>query len=98
MLPVQRHLSLAKELAQDAELFNRLHGYVKGKSDGRISVEDADDLLKFVLEKGYDERQKLLVSYARCALKWTPEADKHFKNGIRKVSLDKARAARATTA
>ncbi len=58
---------------------------VSGKGDGRISMEDARELMRRVKEDGmYSDIEKVTISYIREHYKWTDEADEWFRTEIRR--------------
>lgn len=63
---------------------------VAGRGDGRISLEDAKDLLEEVKDgDSYTDIEKDTVAYIRDNFKWTDEADTWFRTEIRKWAASK---------
>jgi DNA-directed RNA polymerase subunit F len=63
---------------------------IKGRGDGRISMEDAKDLLEKVKDgDSYTDIEKDTVAYIRDNYKWTEEADSWFRTEIRKWAATK---------
>jgi hypothetical protein len=63
---------------------------VKGKGDGRISLEDAKSLLEQVKDGDtYTDIEKDTMEYIRNNFKWTDEADEWFRTEIRKWAATK---------
>jgi DNA-directed RNA polymerase subunit F len=63
---------------------------IKGRGDGRISMEDAKDLLEKVKDgDSYTDIEKDTVAYIRDNYKWTEEADEWFRTEIRKWAATK---------
>jgi len=58
---------------------------VSGKGDGRISLDDARELMRRVKEDGtYSDIEKVTIAYIREHYKWTDEADDWFRTEIRR--------------
>jgi hypothetical protein len=58
---------------------------VSGKGDGRISIDDARELMRRVKEDGlYSDIEKVTIAYIREHYKWTDEADDWFRTEIRR--------------
>ena len=74
----------------DGELLEAADKAVAGRGDGRISMEDAKDLLEKVKDgNSYTDIEKATMAYVRENYKWTEEADKWFRSEIRKWASEK---------
>jgi DNA-directed RNA polymerase subunit F len=74
----------------DAELLEAAEKAVKGRGDGRISMEDAKMLLAKVKDGDtYTDIEKGTMEYIRKNFKWTDEADEWFRTEIRKWAANK---------
>jgi DNA-directed RNA polymerase subunit F len=74
----------------DKELLDAADNAIKGRGDGRISMEDAKDLLAKVKDGDtYTDIEKDTVAYIRDHYKWTAEADEWFRTEIRKWAATK---------
>ena len=74
----------------DKELLELAEKLVKGQGDGRISMEDAENLFAEVRDGAkYTDIEKDTVSYIRENFKWTDEADEWFRTEIRKWAATK---------
>ncbi len=74
----------------DKELLDAADEAITGKGDGRISMEDAKDLLEKVKDgNSYTDIEKDTMAYIRDNYKWTPAADEWFRDEIRKWAATK---------
>jgi DNA-directed RNA polymerase subunit F len=74
----------------DNELLTAAEEAVKGKGDGRISLDDAKLLLEKVKDGDtYTDIEKDTMEYIRNNFKWTPEADEWFRTEIRRWAATK---------
>ncbi len=74
----------------DGALIEAAEKAVAGRGDGRISMEDATMLLKLVKDgDSYTDVEKDTMAYLRDKMKWTDEADKWFRDEIRKWATTK---------
>ena len=74
----------------DADLLDAAEKAVSGTGDGRISMEDAKDLLEKVKDGNtYSQVEKDTMKYIRENFKWTEKADEWFRNEIRKWAANK---------
>jgi len=74
----------------DKELIDAADAAVKGRGDGRISMEDAKILLEKVKDgNSYTDVEKDTMEYIRENFKWTDEADDWFRTEIRKWAATK---------
>ncbi len=74
----------------DAELLEAAEKAVAGRGDGRISLEDAQDLLEKVKDGDtYTDVEKATMAYIRDNFKWTEQADEWFRTEIRKWAATK---------
>jgi len=74
----------------DGSLLELADSVTKGKGDGRISLNDAKQLLKKVKDAGsYSDIEKKTMQYIRDNYKFTDEADKWFRTEIRKWAATK---------
>jgi nucleoid-associated protein YgaU len=76
-----------KGVRYDRALLDAAESSVKGKGDGRISLADARRLIKMVMDGGtYTDVEQRTVKYIRNKFKFAPEADKWFRDEIKKLS------------
>ncbi len=69
----------------DGTLLEAAEKAVEGRGDGRISKDDAAQLLQLVKDgDAYTDVEKDTVAYIRDKMKWTDEADEWFRTEIRK--------------
>lgn len=69
----------------DREMLEIADKATVGKGDGRISVEDAKELIKAVTDGGrYTDTEKTTMAYIRDNYKFTDEADAWFRDEIRR--------------
>jgi hypothetical protein len=69
----------------DKKLISTAEKSVKGRGDGRISLQDAKKLLGSVKDaSGYSDIEKKTMKYIRDNYDFTPEADRWFRTEIRK--------------
>jgi hypothetical protein len=74
----------------DGKLIDIAKVSVAGRGDGRISLSDAETLLKAVKDgNAYTDIEKLTMEYIRDNFKFTPEADEWFRTEIRKWAATK---------
>ncbi len=74
----------------DAELVEAAEKAVAGSGDGRISTEDAKDLLEKVKDgDSYTQVEKDTIKYIREKFTWTEKADEWFRSEIRKWAATK---------
>lgn len=74
----------------DAEIIELAEKLVAGGGDGRISMEDAKELLEAVMDGGsYTDIEKDTMAYIRDNFKWTEAADEWFRMEIRKWAATK---------
>ncbi len=74
----------------DAGIIEAAEEAVKGRGDGRISLDDAKVLLEKVKDGDtYSAIEKDTMSYVRDNFKWTDEADEWFRSEIRKWAANK---------
>jgi hypothetical protein len=79
----------------DGELIRTAERSVKGRGDGRISLQDAKKLLGSVKDaKGYSDIEKKTMKYIRDNYDFTREADRWFRAEIRKWASTKGTAAK----
>lgn len=75
----------------DKALLEAAEEAIAGRGDGRISLDDAQDLLEKVKDgNSYTDIEKDTMAYIRDNFKWTEEADKWFRTEIRKWAADKS--------
>ncbi len=73
----------------DKGLLDAADKAVAGRGDGRISLEDAESLLKAVKDgNAYTDVEKATVKYIRDNYKWTDEADAWFRKEINLWNLE----------
>lgn len=71
----------------DAEVLELAEKLTSGQGDGRLSVDDAKQLLEAVLDGGsYTDIEKDTMAYVRDNYKWTEAADEYFRTEIRKAA------------
>lgn len=74
----------------DRKIIELAEESVKGRGDGRISLDDAQKLLAAVKDGDtYTDIEKATVEYVRENYKFTPEADEWFRTEIRKWAATK---------
>lgn len=74
----------------DAELIELADKLTAGSGDGRISMEDAKQLLDAVKDGDtYTDIEKDTMAYLRENYKWTEAADEWFRTEIRKWAATK---------
>lgn len=74
----------------DAEIIELAEKLTEGQGDGRLSVDDAGQLLEAVKDGGsYTDIEKDTMAYVRDNFKWTDAADKWFRTEIRKWAATK---------
>lgn len=74
----------------DGELIELADKLVDGSGDGRISSEDAKQILEAVMDgDSYTDIEKDTVAYLRDNYKWTDAADEWFRTEIRKWAATK---------
>ncbi len=74
----------------DRKLIEIADKSVQGKGDGRISMEDAQELLAAVKDgNGYTDIEKATMEYIRDHYKFTDAADEWFRTEIRKWAATK---------
>lgn len=74
----------------DKDLIEAAEEAVKGRGDGRISLEDAKILLEKVKDgNSYTDVEKDTMEHIRKTYKWSPEADEWFRTEIRKWAAEK---------
>ena len=74
----------------DGELLELAEKLTSGSGDGRLSKEDASQLLDAVKDgDSYTDIEKATVAYIRENYKWTDAADEWFRTEIRKWAATK---------
>lgn len=74
----------------DGELIELADKLTAGGGDGRISMEDAKQLLEAVMDgNSYTDIEKDTMSYLRENYNWTEAADEWFRTEIRKWAATK---------
>ncbi|MCH2236068.1 MAG: hypothetical protein MK078_17670 [Crocinitomicaceae bacterium] len=74
----------------DGEIIELADKLTEGQGDGRLSVDDAKQLLEAVLDGGaYTDIEKDTMAYVRENYKWTDAADEHFRTEIRKAAAQR---------
>lgn len=74
----------------DGELLELAEKLTAGANDGRISKDDAAQLLDGVKDgDSYTDIEKATVAYIRENFKWTDAADEWFRTEIRKWASSK---------
>ena len=77
-------------IKMDKDLIDAADEAVKGRGDGRISMEDATILLEKVKDgNSYTDVEKDTMEYVRKKYTWTYEANEWFKTEIRKWAASK---------
>jgi hypothetical protein len=76
----------------DGEIIELAEKLTAGAGDGRISMEDAKQLLEAVKDGDtYTDIEKETMAYIRENFKWTEAADDWFRTEIRKWAVTKGR-------
>jgi len=74
----------------DGEIIELAEKLVAGAGDGRISMEDAKQLLEAVMDGNtYTDIEKDTMAYIRDNFKWTEASDEWFRTEIRKWAATK---------
>lgn len=74
----------------DGELIELADKLTAGTGDGRLSKEDAAQILESVMDgDSYTDTEKDTVKYLRENYKWTDAADEWFRGEIRKWAATK---------
>ena len=74
----------------DGEILELAEKLTSGSGDGRISTDDAKQLLEAVTDgNSYSDIEKDTMAYVRENFKWTDAADKWFRSEIRKWAAAK---------
>ncbi len=74
----------------DGKLIDLATQLIKGRGDGRISLDDAKKLLAAVKDSSaYTDIEKETMHYIRDHYKFTPESDEWFRTEIRKWAATK---------
>ena len=74
----------------DGEIIELADKLTEGQGDGRLSVDDAKQLLEAVLDGGaYTDIEKDTMAYVRENYKWADAADEHFRTEIRKAAAQR---------
>ncbi len=74
----------------DGELIELAEKLTAGQGDGRISLDDAKQLLAGVKDAAeYTDVEKDTMAYIRDNFKWTEESDEWFRTEIRKWAASK---------
>lgn len=74
----------------DGELIELADKLTTGQGDGRLSKEDASQILDAVKDgNSYTDIEKDTVKYLRDSYKWTEAADDWFRTEIRKWAATK---------
>lgn len=69
----------------DGEIIELAEKLTGGQGDGRLSVDDAGQLLEAVKDgASYTDIEKETMAYVRDNFKWTDAADEWFRTEIRK--------------
>lgn len=69
----------------DGEIIELAEKLTAGKGDGRLSVDDAGQILEAVKDGAtYTDIEKETMAYIRENFKWTEAADEWFRTEIRK--------------
>ncbi|UKN02576.1 hypothetical protein K6119_03500 [Paracrocinitomix mangrovi] len=69
----------------DKEILDLADKLTAGQGDGRLSVDDAGQLLEAVKDGGtYTDIEKETMAYVRDNYQWTDAADEWFRTEIRK--------------
>jgi hypothetical protein len=81
----------------DKKLLDSAESSVKGKGDGRISLNDAKKILKTVQDAhNYSDIEKNTMKYVRDHYDFTPEADRWFRSEVRKWAATRGSAVKKT--
>lgn len=81
----------------DKKLVDAADSSVKGRGDGRISLNDAKKILRAVKDSSeYSDIEKSTMKYIRDHYDFTPEADRWFRAEIRKWAATKGAGAKKT--
>ncbi|WP_066759263.1 hypothetical protein [Crocinitomix algicola] len=74
----------------DGELLELAEKLTSGAGDGRLSKDDASQILEAVMDgNSYTDIEKATVKYIRENYKWTDAADEWFRTEIRKWAATK---------
>lgn len=74
----------------DGEILDLAEKLTAGAGDGRLSKDDASQLLEAVKDgDSYTDIEKDTMSYVRENFKWTDAADEWFRSEIRKWAAEK---------
>ncbi len=74
----------------DRRMVELANGLTQGRGDGRISINDAKNLLRVVKDaNNYSDTEKLTMEYIRKNYKFTKEGDEFFRTEIRKWAASK---------
>lgn len=74
----------------DAEIIDLAEKLTAGAGDGRISMDDAKQILDAVMDgDSYTDIEKDTMAYIRQNFKWTEAADEWFRTEIRKWAATK---------
>lgn len=74
----------------DGEIIELAEKLTSGAGDGRLSKDDAAQLLEAVMDGGtYTDIEKDTMAYLRDNFKWTDAADEWFRTEIRKWAATK---------
>lgn len=74
----------------DGELIELAEKLTAGRGDGRISMDDAKQMLAAVKDgNSYTDIEKDTMAYVRDTFKWTNEADDWFRTEVRKWAAAK---------
>lgn len=74
----------------DGDIIDLAEKLTAGRGDGRISMDDAKQLLAAVKDgDSYTDIEKDTMAYVREKFKWTDEADEWFRDEIRKWAATK---------
>lgn len=74
----------------DRRMLELAEGLTQGRGDGRISINDAKNLLRVVKDaNNYSDTEKLTMEYIRRHYRFTKEADEFFRTEIRKWAAGK---------
>lgn len=77
----------------DKKLIDAADSSVKGKGDGRISLNDAKKILRLVKDSSdYTDLEKNTMKYIRDHYDFTPEADQWFRAEVRKWAASRGTA------
>ena len=76
----------------DRRMLELAEGLTSGRGDGRISINDAKNLLRVVKDaNNYSPTEKATMEYIRRHFKFTKEGDEYFRNEIRKWAASKGK-------